>query len=58
MFFRLEGKPLSLTNAQSFMHRHMSKLQFSARQSSAAKQLSIGPAEIPVKGWIQDRVKS
>lgn len=40
------------------MHRHARKLQFSARQSSAAKQLSIGPAEIPVEGWIQDGVKS
>lgn len=40
------------------MQRHKTKLQFSVRQSSAAKQLCVGPAEIPVEGWIQDGVKS
>lgn len=30
---------------------------FSVRQSSAAKQFSVGSAEISVEGWIQDGVK-
>lgn len=57
MFLRLLGNPLSISKGQSFVHSCTSKLQFSARRSSAAKQLSVGPAEIPVEGWIQDGVK-
>lgn len=40
------------------MHRHTCKLQFSAKRSFAVKQLSVGPTEIPVEGWVQDGVKS
>lgn len=54
---RLLGNSLSLSEGQLFMYRCTSKLHFSFRQSSAAKQFSVGSAEISVEGWIQDGVK-
>lgn len=56
-FLTLLRKSLPITKGQSFMPRHRRKLQFSARQPAAAKQLSVGFVKIPVKCRIQDGVK-
>lgn len=58
MFLSLSGNTLTVSKGQSFMHGHTSELQFSVRRSSAAKQLCVGPAEIPVEGRVQDGVES
>lgn len=42
---------------QSFVHTRKSEREFSASRSFAAKQVSVGPAEVPVEGGIQDGVQ-
>lgn len=57
MLLKLFGNPFPVSTRQSPRHRYAVKLQFSVSESSAAKQLCIGPLEIPVEGWIKDGVK-